>query len=41
MRWAAGYGIIPIRVIPLGKWAGKERRKHVRSAEQVGVVWLA
>ena len=37
----AGHGIIPIRVSPLGKWAGKETRKHVRSAEQVGDSWLA
>jgi hypothetical protein len=25
---------------PLGKWVGKERRKHVRSLGQVGDLWL-
>ena len=41
VRRAAGRGIMATRVAPLGKWVGKERRKHVRLPEQVGVVWLA
>ena len=41
VRRAAGRGIMATRVAPLGKWVGKERRKHVRLPEQVGAVWLA